>query len=83
MTVTLALFATLKQKAGWNRKDICLPAGSTVGELLQKLDVDLPMLGLLRIPLYVAVNDEYADSKHRLQDKDEVALFPPVSGGRK
>ena len=32
-------------------------------------------------PLLVAVNREYAAARRRAQDGDEVALFPPVTGG--
>jgi sulfur-carrier protein len=28
-----------------------------------------------------AVNDEYVDNDHTLEDGDEVAVIPPVSGG--
>jgi len=32
--------------------------------------------------LVVAVNEEYRGHEHTLNDGDEVALIPPVSGGR-
>ena len=31
--------------------------------------------------LLVAVNQEYTDSKASVSDGDEVAFFPPVTGG--
>jgi molybdopterin synthase sulfur carrier subunit len=39
------------------------------------IDTDLPS------NLLVAVNLEYADMNHRVNDGDEVAFFPPVTGG--
>lgn len=35
-----------------------------------------------RVPVRFAVNGEYVKPGHRLRDGDEVACFPPVSGGR-
>ncbi len=31
--------------------------------------------------ILIAVNMEYTDEKHSLSDGDEVAFFPPVTGG--
>ncbi len=31
--------------------------------------------------ILVAVNHEYVDAKHVLKDGDELAFFPPVTGG--
>jgi molybdopterin synthase catalytic subunit/molybdopterin converting factor small subunit len=73
-TVTVRLFAGLRERAGW---------------AVRKLDgVDRvadvwPQLGLGDEPegLLYAVNQEYADRDRPLADADEVALIPPVSGG--
>jgi molybdopterin converting factor small subunit len=34
------------------------------------------------VPVRFAVNGEYVKPTHRLADDDEMACFPPVSGGR-
>jgi molybdopterin converting factor small subunit len=58
-------------------------AAPTVERLRAHLADRLPDLGaLLRGgSLLVAVNREYAPAATALKDGDEVALFPPVSGG--
>lgn len=76
MWVDLVLFAGLRQAAGYKQKRIQLPTGAVVGDLLAQLEPELRQR-----TFYVAVNQEYAQSEHQLQDGDEVALLPPVSGG--
>jgi molybdopterin synthase catalytic subunit/molybdopterin converting factor small subunit len=73
MTVTVRLFAGLRERAGWARREI---EADFVGEVW-------PALGLGEEPggLLYAVNREYAEAGQELRDGDEVALIPPVSGG--
>ena len=77
MNVRLVLFAGLRQAAGFKRDTVSLPEDATVGDLLE-----------CRVPnlqgrtFYVAVNEEFAQRDTILQDGDEVALLPPVSGGQ-
>jgi len=73
MAVTVRLFAGLREQVGWSRREI---EAATVADVW-------PALGLGDEPpgLLYAVNREYADRERKLQDGDEVALIPPVSGG--
>jgi molybdopterin synthase catalytic subunit len=74
VTVTVRLFAGLRERAGWSRRE--LDGVERVGDVW-------PALGLGDEPdgLLYAVNREYADADRPLADGDEVALIPPVSGG--
>jgi molybdopterin converting factor subunit 1 len=54
--------------------------GNTVAELRAALHKRYPQLLGLR-SLYIAVNSDYADENLILNDADEIALIPPVSGG--
>ncbi|HEY8346009.1 MAG TPA: molybdenum cofactor biosynthesis protein MoaE [Symbiobacteriaceae bacterium] len=56
-------------------------AGKTVGEVLEELKAQHPSLGALIPSLATAVNREYVSADRVLQDGDELALIPPVSGG--
>lgn len=56
-------------------------AGLTPPELLKVLEAEYPGLAPMASSLAIAVNREYATPDRRLQDGDEVALIPPVSGG--
>lgn len=80
MTVTVRLFASLRERVGASTLVRSLPEGATTGDLLAALQEDFPPLRTSgRIAL--AVNSEYTDPRHALADGDEVALIPPVSGG--
>ncbi len=81
MQITVRLFATLRQEAGWAQRNMELPEGATLDDLLAALNEGENGLALTQRSLYAAVNREYAQHEHPLHDGDVVALFPPVSGG--
>ncbi|MFN8439272.1 MAG: molybdopterin converting factor subunit 1 [Caldilineaceae bacterium] len=81
MQITVRLFATLRQIAGWKEKSFELPDGATLGELLTQMTTVQPELDLNRRVTYAAVNEEYAKLSDSLKSGDTVAIFPPVSGG--
>lgn len=53
---------------------------NSVGELLQVLKNEYPEFNKLS-SLVIAVNGEYASNDLSLQNSDEIAIIPPVSGG--
>ena len=81
ITIRLRLFAGLREAAGWSQKEIALATGSTVAELLAQVEEMTSGLVLSGRPVYAAVNQQYVERETILSDGDEVALFPPVSGG--
>jgi MoaE-MoaD fusion protein len=74
VTVTVRLFAGLRERAGWSRRE--LDGVARVADVWGALGLGDEPEGLL-----YAVNKEYADRDRALADGDEVALIPPVSGG--
>lgn len=52
----------------------------SVEELRSRLKEQYPAMKKLA-SLAIAVNSEYVDEDIILQEKDEIALIPPVSGG--
>jgi MoaE-MoaD fusion protein len=74
MRVTVRLFAGLRERAGRSRLE--LDDVARAGDVWARLDLGEEPRGLM-----YAVNREYVDRAHELQDGDEVALIPPVSGG--
>ena len=74
MTVTVKLFAGLRERAGWSERE--LDDVGVVGDVWGALGLGDEPPGLL-----YAVNLEYAQKDRPLADGDEVALIPPVSGG--
>lgn len=81
MQITVRLFATLRQMAGWKEKSFEVVEGSTLGQLLAQISEANPDLDLTRRVTYAAVNEEYAKLSDVLKPGDTVAIFPPVSGG--
>ncbi|HUQ23882.1 MAG TPA: molybdenum cofactor biosynthesis protein MoaE [Gaiellaceae bacterium] len=76
MQVSIRLFAGLRERAGTGARDVDLPEGATVADVWAALDLGDEPAGLL-----YAVNKRYAAGDTSLEDGDEVALIPPVSGG--
>jgi molybdopterin synthase catalytic subunit len=82
VTVTVRLFAILRDRAGRDSIELRLPEGATVADALRAL-ADTPGLAdpLARLTVRMAVNRDYADAETALASGDELALVPPVSGG--
>ena len=80
MKVSVRFFAFYRERAGTSQTEVELPDGATPEELLIRLRSIYPSLPLSDSVL-IAVNSEYAGLEAPLQDGDEVAFIPPVSGG--
>lgn len=77
----ILLFATLKERAQTARLDIPADLAPTVADLKNHLAERLPALAPHLPTVIVSVNHEFAFPDQTLKDGDEIALFPPVSGG--
>ena len=82
MRVRVLFFGQLKDIAGKSVDELDLPEGSVVRDALRHYEFQFPALKNLLPSLAVAVNQQYAGPDVRLNSNDEVALLPPVSGGR-
>lgn len=82
MQVRILLFATLRDIVGRNRLSLSLPHDTaTVTDIRQSLIAQFPALKANAEAAIAAVNEEYAFPNDIVKDGDEVAFFPPVSGG--
>ena len=81
----LLYFAWLRSKRGLSAEEVSPPAEvATVGQLLDWLEGRSPAHKAAlsdRKVLRVAVNQEYAGPDHPVRAGDEIAFFPPVTGG--
>jgi molybdopterin synthase catalytic subunit len=80
MSVTVHLFAALREVHGQAQLRIELRPGETLGALFDRLfpsrpDRDWPA------PVMFAVDRDYVEPDHPLSDGDEVAFIPPLGGG--
>jgi molybdopterin converting factor subunit 1 len=82
MNITILLFATLKDRAGTARLTLALPAErASLADLRAALAHAYPALAPSLPTAVAAVNQEFAFDSTPVQEGDEVAFFPPVSGG--
>ena len=79
--VTVKFFASYREEVGEEAVDVRLGRGETVADLLETLRVRLPRWRAYDHTPMVARNLEYVSTSEELCDGDEIALFPPVSGG--
>lgn len=81
MQVQVVYLGMLREIAGCERETVQLNDAATLAELYGQLQQRFPKLQDFRGAIALAVNYEYASGTVVLQDNDEVALIPPVSGG--
>lgn len=82
MRVQVLLFGVLKDLFSSRSQMLELPAGATVETLVGHYRRLVPQMDDLSSKIAIAVNGAYAKPAHALADGDEVALLPPVSGGK-
>jgi molybdopterin converting factor subunit 1 len=81
MKVRLRFFAAVRERVRAAEATRELAGPMTVEALWDQIRREHPSLGDLRGAVAFALNREYVDSKTMVQDNDEVAFIPPVSGG--
>ena len=83
--VTLLYFASLRESLGCAREELALPAGAiTVARIVDELRARDSRWSDEFAPgrnWRVAVNQQMANAATPLKPGDEVAFFPPVTGG--
>jgi molybdopterin converting factor subunit 1 len=79
--VTVLLFARLRDIVGAAELSRDAAAGASVGAVWRQLVADYPGLAEYDRSISSAVNADYARPGQVLNDGDEVAFLPPVSGG--
>ena len=78
-------FSWLKEKIGLNSQEIIKPNNvETVDDLIaflkEKSEKHKNAFSDLN-SIKIAVNQEFADFETKIKEKDEIAFFPPVTGG--
>ncbi len=81
MKIKALLFATLKEKTGQSRITLNMTEPATVADMLDAFFQQFPALKPSAKNILVSVNQEFAEPSEILHTEDEIALFPPVSGG--
>lgn len=77
MPIKIRYFASLKDTLGRSENVQAYSGPVTVRQLWQQAVPEMP----LPAAILAAVNMEYAEMDDLVRDGDEVAFFPPVTGG--
>jgi molybdopterin synthase catalytic subunit len=81
MRIKVLFFGLLKDICGGAEDRLEAPAGANAGFVFDHYAALFPKLGGMAQSVVLARNQEFTTRGQELQDGDEVALLPPVSGG--
>ena len=84
ITLKVNSFAVLREIIGKEQITLQLPRkeeGITVADLRIKILELYPEISAQKIPVGIAVNAKMVHDKSIINDFDEIALLPPISGG--
>ena len=76
ITITIRYFASLREQVGRSQETLVLPESLSVLAIWERIHhCPLPDNVL------IAINMEYVSPLHSVNEGDELAFFPPVTGG--
>ncbi len=81
MKIKVLFFGLTHDLAGLQQEEAEIPEGANLDGLWERYAARFPRLNDLSQAVLLAVNQEIANRARVLQDGDEVAFLPPVSGG--
>ena len=81
MRVPVALFARYREAVGRGRVEVEVADGATVEDVGAPLSAAHPALIPYRPHTLFAVGTDYVEADHPVRAGEELACFPPVSGG--
>jgi len=77
MSITVRYFASLSDRLGRREEAVDFTPGLTVAKVWDRVTSGAP----LPSHILMAVNREYAKADTLVKEGDELAFFPPVTGG--
>ena len=81
MSIKVLFFASLSDVTGLRESEVDASDCTDVASVYTRFARQFPRLEEHRKSLLCAVNSEFARPDSPVKDGDEVAFFPPVSGG--
>ena len=77
MKIYVKYFASVRDIMGKGSEDLKVEASLAANELWESLTVDKKT----PVRILIAVNHEYVNKNFKLKEGDDIAFFPPVTGG--
>lgn len=77
MTIRVKFFASLREQIGQGEMEVETSKADTVAEVWSVVTKNMSMPE----NTLMAINMDYVDASHPVKEGDEVAFFPPVTGG--
>jgi molybdopterin synthase catalytic subunit len=81
VNIRVLFFGAARDAVEANELDLAVDEPATVSSAFQSLKMRFSSLDRFGRSLLFAVNQEYATPETELKENDELAVFPPVSGG--
>jgi len=81
MQLKVNFYSYFKELTGCAQTTVTVPAGSSLGDLLNALAARFPKLAAMERSMLLAVGVDYQQRDYALKEGDEISLFPPVQGG--
>ena len=81
MSIRILFFASFRDITGMDETSVDAAGFTDMNSIFNKFAKDFPSLENCRSNVLFARNSEFAQADSPVQDGDEVAFFPPVSGG--
>ena len=82
MNVTVKYFTVCHEMLDRSEEEMQLPEDATVKTILKRLEEEWAEIAEFYEVMQMSVNWEYATEDTELSEGDEVALIPPVTGGK-
>lgn len=81
--IKVCFFAQFREVLGVSQFDLDASGVNSVGDVIRSLATHIEGLDEVIVPdeTLCAVNQTLVDLEHQVKDGDEVAFFPPVTGG--
>jgi molybdopterin converting factor subunit 1 len=81
LRIKIRYFASIRERTGVSAEEFELQEGATVQTIITEAKRLHPKLETQNVAILVSVNGAFVEPSRQLESSDDVALFPPVSGG--
>lgn len=79
--VSVIYFAQLHELTGIREEEVIIENGSTLANLISKIEENHPSLLKVKENIQFAINCNLVHKNLPLKEGDQIAVFPPVAGG--